>query len=176
MSKINIYAPFPGVKDGLTLCTLLTDEKKLKEVMGVIEILDGRITEINEAIEVLGKASKMDSLLREANQKHQDAEFALNEAKEGAGQIQKDAKSWADDLRIRLVEREEIVAAGEKKLAEDAAQFNADIEARRTKMKEREAEVFEQQRVLGGQIEEAKKLKARHETALASMKAGVAAA
>ena len=75
MTKINLYAPFAGVKDGLTLCTLLRDPKKLEEVMGVIEILDGRIREVNEAIEILGKASRMDALLREATQKNQDAAF-----------------------------------------------------------------------------------------------------
>ncbi len=34
MGKISLHAPFNGVKDGLTLCTLLLDEEKLKEVMG----------------------------------------------------------------------------------------------------------------------------------------------
>ncbi len=176
MSKVNLYASFPGVKDGLTLCTLLMDKKKLKEVMGIIEILDARIMEINEAIEVYGKASQMDVLLRNAEQKHQEALFELNEAKESAGQIQKDAKSWADDLREKIVEREDAVAIVEKTLAEDKSRFNADMEARQIKMKDREAEVFEQQRVLDGQVEEAKKLKARQAAALASMKAGVAAA
>ncbi len=176
MTKINLYAPFAGVKDGLTLCTLLRDPKKLEEVMGVIEILDGRIREVNEAIEILGKASRMDALLREATQKNQDAAFELNEAKDSAGQIQKDVKSWADDLRKKIVAREDAVTIVEKSLVEDKSRFNADMEARQAKMKEREEEVFEQQRILSGQVEEAKKLKARQAIALASMKAGVAAA
>lgn len=176
MGKINIYAPFPGVKDGLTLCTLLMDGKKLKEVMSVIKILDGRITEINEAIEVYGKASQMDVLLHKAEQTHQEALFELNEAKEAAGQIQKDAKSWADDLREKIVEREDAATTVEKTLAEDKSRFNADATAWQAEKVKREAELTDQKQLTARKLDEAGKLKIRYETALASMKAGVAAA
>jgi hypothetical protein len=176
MTKVNLYAPFAGVKDGLTLCTLLRDAKKLEEVMGVIEILDGRIREINEAIEILGKASKMDALLREAKQKDQDALFVLNEANENAGQIQKDVKSWADDLREKIVEREDAVAAGEKALAEDKSRFNADAAAWQIAKAKCEAELADQTQLAARKLDEAVGLKKRYETALAVTKAGVAAA
>jgi hypothetical protein len=176
MGKINLYAPFAGVKDGLTLCTLLSDKKRLKEVMGVVEILDGRITEINEAIEILGKASEMDVLLRKAKQKDQEALFALNEAKEAAGQIQRDAKSWADELRAKTVEREDAVTIVEKALAEDKSRFNADaVSWQATKVK-REAELADQKQLTTRKLGEVEQLKERYETALGSMKAGVAAA
>ncbi len=176
MAKYNLYAPFAGVKDGLTLLTLLQDKKKLKEIMGVIVALEDERQGLNEAIEVYGKAKKMDGLLSAAETKDREADAALSAAKESAGQIQKDAKTWANDLRSKIVEREEVVTAGEKKLAENEAHHKADVDRWEDKMKKRETEVFKQQRELGGQIAEAKEIKERHTVALASMKAGVAAA
>lgn len=176
MTKINLYAAFPGVKDGLTLCTLLQNKKKLKEVMGVIQILDDRTRKINESIEVLGKASKMDALLREANQKNQDATFALDQAKEEAGRIQRDAKSWADDLRSKIIEREKKLGDGEKKLAGDISQHISIQNTLQADLAKREAKVAEREKTTVRLLDDAKTLKKRHETGLASMKAGVAAA
>jgi hypothetical protein len=176
MGKINLYASFPGVKDGLTLCTLLLDKMKLEDVLGVIKALDERTTGINEAIEVLGEASQMDVLLRNAEQKNQEALFELNEAKEAAGQIQKDAKSWAGDLREKIVEREDAVAVGEKALAEDTSRFNADAAAWQAAKAKCEAELADQTQIAARKLDEAQRLKKRYEIALNSMKAGVAAA
>ena len=176
MTKVNLYAPFAGVKDGLTLCTLLRDKKKLKEVLGVVEILDVRIAEINQAIETLGKASKMDALLREASQKNQDAAFVLNEAKESAGQIQQDAKTWADDLRSKLVKREKTVTAGEKALADGEARLKAGMDAWQADSAKSNVAIAKHEQTTARLLEQAKALKKRYETALASMKADVAAA
>ena len=176
MAKYNIYGPFAGVKDGLTLLTLLQDKKKLKEILAVITALEDERQGLNEAIEVYGKAKKMDGLLSAAETKNREAENRLADAKNAAGTIQIDAKSWAESLRAKIVEREEAVTAGEKKLAENEAHHKADVDRWEDKMKKRETAVFEQQRVLGGQIAEAKEIKERHAVALASMKAGVAAA
>jgi hypothetical protein len=174
--KINLYAPFPGVKDGLTLCTLLLDKKKLKEVLGVVKILDARITEVNEAIEVLGKANQMDRLLREAKQQDEEALFALGEAKKNAGEIQKDARSWAEDLRLKIVEREAKAAAREKILAEGEARLKADVERWKKDADKFEVAAVEREKTTVRLLEEAQGLKKRYEAALASMKAGVAAA
>ncbi len=176
MGKISLHAPFAGVKDGLTLLTLLQDKKKLKEVLGVIQALEDERQALNEAIEVYGKASQMDVLLRKAAQKDQEAAAALREANENAGQIQKDAKSWADDLRVKLVEREGVVTAGEKKLAEDISRHIGIENTRQVDLAEREAKVAEREKTTFRLLDEAQKLKKRYETALASMKAGAAAA
>lgn len=176
MAKYNLYGPFAGVRDVFTLLTLMDDKKKRKEFLNVAKTLEEERGAINEAIEVYGKASKIEGLVMSAEAKDREAEAALAMAKESAGQIQTDAKTWAGDLRSKIVEREEAVTAGEKKLAENEAHHKADVDRWEDKMKKRETEVFEQQRVLGSQIAEAKKIKERHTIALASMKAGVAAA
>ena len=176
MGKINLLAPFPGVKDAITILTLLEDKKKLKEVLGVIKTLEDERQALNESIEVYGKASKMDVLLRNAGQKDQEAAAALSEAKEGAEKIQKDAKTWADDLCSKLVDREDAVKTGEKSLAEGEAQFKADVVRWDRGMKESNKKVAEREQTTLRLLGEAQKLKERHDIALDSMKAGVAAA
>lgn len=176
MGKISLHAPFNGVKDGLTLCTLLLDKKKLKEVMGVIKALEDERVALNEAIEVYGKASQMDVLLRNAGQKDRDAATALNEAKEKAGQIQTDARSWAEKLRVKIVEREDAVTVQEKTLVEGEIRFKADVDAWQIKMVEHETKISGQEKTIAVRLDEARKLKKRLDTALKSMKADVAAA
>lgn len=176
MGKISLHAPFNGVKDGLTLCTLLLDEKKLKEVMGVIKALEDERVALNEAIEVYGKASQMDVLLRKAAQKDQEALVALNVAKEDAEQTQTDARSAAEKLRVKIVEREDAVTVREKILDEGENRLKADVEAWQIKVVERETKISGQEKTTAVRLDEARKLKKRYETVLASMKAGVAAA
>ena len=176
MGKVSLHAPFAGVKDGLTLLTLLQDKKKLKEVLGVVKALEDERQALNEAIETYGKASQMDVLLRNAGQKDQEAATALNEAKEKAGQIQKDAKTWADDLRSKLVEREKAVTVSEEALAKDRSLFSADTDTWQGALAKSKAEIAEREKKTGRLLDEAQKLKNRYETALASMKADVAAA
>ena len=173
--KVNLYAPFAGVKDGLTLLTLLSDKKKLKEVLATVKILDERIIEINQAIEVYGKASKMDSLLRDAAQKDVDAQYELDEAKKAAEHIYRDTKSWADDLLARLKTREEVVAENEKILAAGRERLTSDTKTFDTRSAERESSISEREAKTVRLNEEAAVVKARLDTALENMKADVAA-
>ena len=176
MGKINLHAPFAGVKDALTLLTLLQDKKKLKEILGVVKALEDERQALNEAIEVYGKASKMDVLLRNVQQKDQEAAVALREAKENAGQTQKDAKTWADDLRGKLVEREKVVTVLENTVVKDRSLFNTDRDTWQAALAEAKAEIAKREQTTARLLDEAKALKNRYETALASMKAGAAAA
>ena len=176
MGKISLHAPFNGVKDGLTLCTLLLDEEKLKEVMGVIKALEDERVALNEAIEVYGKASKMDVLLRNARQKDQEAAAALNEAREKAEQIQTDAQSGAEKLCVKIVEREEAVTAREKILDVNENRLKANVDTWQIEVTERETKISGQEKTTAVRLDEARKLKKRYQAALASMKAGVAAA
>lgn len=176
MAKFNLYGPFAGVKDGLTLLTLLSDKKKLKEILGVLAALEDERQALNEAIEVYGKAKKMDGLLMAAETKDREAASALAAAKENAGKLQKDAKTWADDLRSKLVTREKMLEASAKILADGKNRLKADTDAWQIKMVERETKIARQEKTTAARLDEARKLKKRYETALGSMKAGVAAA
>lgn len=176
MAKYNIYGPFAGVKDGLTLLTLMDDKKKLKEMKGVLKALEDERQALNEAIEVYGKAKKMDGLLSMAETKNREADVALSAAKESAGQIQKDAKTWADDLRSKIVEREEAVTAGERKLAENEARHKVDVELWNKGVEQFEIKIAEREKTTVRLNDEALALKKRLDIALKSMKADVAAA
>lgn len=176
MAKYNIYGPFAGVKDGLTLLTLLQDKKKLKEIMGVIKALEDERQALNEAIEVYGKAKKMDGLLMSAEMKDREAASALAAAKESAGGIQKDAKTWANDLRGKLVTREKMLEASAKILADGENRLKADTDAWKAALAETQVGIAEREKRTLGLLDEAEVLKNRYAAALANMKADAAAA
>ncbi len=176
MSKVSLYAPFAGVKDGLSLLTLLQDKKELEKVLEVVKTLDEKITEVNEAIEVYGKASKIDDLVRRTQQKEREAGAALNEAVQEATKTKADAKSWADQQRQKAVQREIAATERENELSKSQAAFNSVAESKRDELAAREKKIVENEQraeALKGQYE---KLKLRYENALEALKTGVAAA
>ena len=176
MTRVNLYAPFAGVKDGLTLCTLLLDKKKLEAVLGVVKELDDKITEINAAIEVYGKASKIDVLVRNAAQKDQEAGAALNEAVQQATNTKEEAKAWATIQREKVAQHETAVTKRESELSAAKAEFKTQSDAQQADLKARDAKVVENERKAEGLVAQHQKLKDRYEHALEALKVGVAAA
>ena len=156
---------------------MMKDEKKAEDFFSKLESLK---VEINEGIQKTASVKEIDRLLLQAranqNMTAEELEGARKEAKESVEQIKKDAKSWSDDLRKKTVERENAVAVVEKTLAEDKSRFNADAVAWQAAKSKYEAELADQKQLTARKLDEAGELKKRYETALASMKAGVAAA
>lgn len=154
--------------------------KDKKEVEAFFSKLESLKDEINEGIQKTASVKEIDRLLLQARAD----QIMTAEELEGARKEAKQLVTVARDKSLKEVKardgkslaREKDVTAGEKNLAARESRFKAGVEAWQAEMKKREAEVFEQQRVLGGQIAEAKEIKERHTVALASMKAGVAAA
>ena len=167
--KINLYAPFAGVKDGLTLCTLLLDEKKLKEVTAVIQELDARIAEINEAIETYGKASEMDTLLRVAGQKNQEAKQTLAAARSQAEETLAQAQATIDSKRKALDGQAAAVVAREEHMTEAEAAFKTEAERQQADMTDREAKAAKREDKATADLAEAKETKARYERLIADI-------
>ena len=176
MAKYELYAPFSGVKDGLTLLTLLQDKKKLAEVMGVLEALEGERTKLNEAIEVYGKAKKMDGLLHKAQENAALSEKALSEATANSETVRAEAKHWADELNRKsktreadVKQREDAVEEGERLLENEKARFTQES-------KIAEAKIAKDEQTATKRLEEATALRDRYQKILDDMKAGAAAA
>lgn len=176
MAKYNIYGPFAGVKDGLTLLTLLSDKKKLQEVLGVVKALEDEREALNEAIEVYGKAKKMDGLLSSAETKEALAEAELKKAMVNAEEIRSKARNWADGLGKKTQERatavthrEDRVSVAESELARERARNDQE----NTK---REATITENERIASGLLAQGNDLKKRYHEALQRMKENAEAA
>ncbi len=173
---VNLYAAFPGVKDGLTLLTLLQDKKKLEAVLGVVKDLDDRITEINTAIEVYAKTDKIEILLRDTGLKNRDAAAALNEAVQESTKTKEDAKAWAAAHREKVIQLQTAVTERESELSKAKAEFQVKAEAGETEFKAREAAIAKNEQKAEGQLAQGTKLKERYEHALDALKTATAAA
>ncbi len=176
MGKINLHAPFAGVKDGLALCTLLSDKKKLREVLGVIEHLESERTKLNAAIEVYGKAGQIDGLLSAAKEKLTEATRRLDAAGAKAQGIELAAQKTADQQHGVLKERELALGEREKKLADGEARLKAASESAEAEMAKREKHAADLQTAAARAIAEGSKLKQRYTSALEKLKADVEAA
>ncbi len=167
--KINLYAPFAGVKDGLTLCTMLRDPEKLEEVLGTIKVLDERIDEINEAIETYGKASEMDTLLRVAGQDRREAAETLAAARVQAAEIVTEAEDGIFSDRKEVSAKAAALKQGQHALANAEAGFKAESEQQQADMTEREAAAAKREDKATADLAEAKETKARYERLIADI-------
>ena len=176
MAKYNIYGPFAGVKDVFTLLALMEDKKKRKEFLGVVKALENEREALNEAIEVYGKASKIDGLVSEAATNVALAEATLKKAMVSAEEIREKAKNWADDLGQKAQERatavthrEDRVSVAESELARERARNDE----RNTK---REDKLSRDEKAAATLMAQGNDLKNRYHDALERMKENAAAA
>ena len=176
MGKVNLYAPFAGVKDGLALLALLQDKKRLKEVLGVVKLLDERIKEINEAIEVYGKANQIDGLLNAARQKSEEAERALAAAQDQAAEVQAEAQATVEANREALDGQAAAVAARENRVSAAEAAFKRKSEAQEAAMAEREANAAALGAQATARLAEAEETNARYQAMIDDVKKRAAAA
>ena len=176
MSNVNLYAPFAGVKDGLTLLTMLQDKKKLAETLGIVKILDDRIAEINQAIEVYGKTSEIDKLLRKAAENNAEAEKTLTEATVNSETVRDEAKHWADALNKKSKTRKADVKQREDAADEDKRLLENEKARFTQESKIAEARIAKDEQAATSRLEEATALRARYQKILDDMKAGAAAA
>ena len=176
MAKHELYAPFAGVKDGLTLLTLLMDKKKLVEMLGVLKGLEGTRNQVNEAIETYGKAKKMAELLRQAEAKNMEADKTLRDATANSETVRAEAKYWAAELvkksktrEADVKQREDAVEEGERRRCLAEAQF---VQERKIA----EAKIATDEQAATKRLEEANALQSRYQKILDDMKAQAAAA
>jgi len=142
--KFNAIIPPKGMQDLASLIAFLSDQKKLEKQFNKLADL---IVEVNEAIEIHGKANKIPALLENAEKVNEQAKQDLidqetkasealshaqtraaeimTKAKEEAEDHTTQAKQAADKLNKKSLEREKRCKKAEESLAEKQAEFAA---------------------------------------------------
>lgn len=126
-TKVHHVQAMPGVRD---LYTLLDVFRNAETYAAMLDELEAKRKEVNDLIEMSGKASEIPSLHQAAQVKLQQAEAALAEAQEKTQTIINDAKKHVEEVSARM-------AAKVAELNERVEKFNAERKATEASLAER---------------------------------------
>ncbi len=153
MAKFNLYGPFGGVRDAITLLSLMEDKKKRKEFLGVVTALEEERQALNETIEVYGKAKKMDGLYAAAVDQEARTRRLLDDAGVEVAELRAKAKKETGAAREKVRLREKAVDVQEQALNREKNDLTASRNRDDARMAKRDKEAVELERKLKGQSE-----------------------
>lgn len=150
-TKVHHVQALPGVRD---LYTLLDVFRNAETYAAMLDELEAKRKEVNDLIEMAGKASEIPSLHQAAQVRLQQAEAELAKAQEKAQAITNDAKTHIEEVSARLAvkvaeanDRAEKFAAERKAIEASLAERSIDLESRLNEVATREKRVAELQRL-----------------------------
>ncbi len=141
MKPLEIYGPLKYAKTAFDVLEMLTDKKKSKEVMEVLEGIEKEREKLNEAIALYGKAKSIERLHNNAVEKDVTASRLLEGAEAEAKEICASAQKEIDGLRSKVKLREDAAVAQEKMLDEREAKLTSSFAAYEARLTEWEGEL-----------------------------------
>ena len=159
MSKLTPYAAFPGVKDALSLLTLLSDKEKLRGIQAVIEELEQARNKYNDIVSDYVVSGDIRKELGKAKAAKEKANALLDANMRDIGEKRQLFDRYQKDKNQGISKRNKELGERERKLARDVdsankqiekcekeiSEANEDLVARLEKCAQREVEIEEKE-------------------------------
>lgn len=175
MAKFDFYGPFSGVKDGISLLTMLSDNEKLATVLEIANKLEGERNRLNKAIETYGKISQIEAILENANAKDRIAKKNLQESDKKINQDSAKFNQECKKIKDKLVYDKGQLTKRENEVKKQEADLKNHIQQQEEKFYETQRKLEQKERELHSQMSETTELKKRWEKAIADLKKQAAA-
>lgn len=170
MAKLDLYGPLKAVQDLHALLRLFEDKDFRKEVKALVDGIEGKRRELNDAIETYGKCSEIDALRAKARAEAAEAERALAAAKTEAREIKERARTDVGDAKARLNAKGAGQDARDAELSRREGEITALIEKKEAEFKARDEAADTKDRLNARRERELKTLKKKYKDAIGSIK------